>query len=630
MRPALSLAFVTVALLLTDTANCFYLPGIAPTEYEAGAPLQVFANKLVSSVNVVPYDYYSLPFCAPDDKTKSKRLSLGQVLMGERAEPTTYNIGMTVDQSCQTLCKKTYDAKEIGTLRKRIQDEYLVRLNLDNLPVVVRGRNELEEEVFRLGYPIGQKKDDLYCIFNHLEFTINYHKPTGSMFSSSSAEVFRVVGFEVKYKSVEHKMGANDTLSTCPVAESATAMCFTGKSAEVTYTYDVKFVESKLQWATRWDPLLNANPELKSIQWFSIINSLMISLFLTAMVAMILLRTVYLDFARYNNIDDEEEIQEESGWKLIHGDVFRPPAVSGLLAVLVGSGAQILVMTGVTLVFALLGFLSPSFRGGLLTTMLSLWVLSSAVCGYFSARIYSGLGGTNKRSVTLGSAFLFSGVTFVVFFALNFLLWVSGSTGAVPFFTLLLLLVMWFGISLPLNVIGAFIGYKQKAYEFPVRTNQIPREIPNQSTFSNWLFGVFSGILPFGVVFMELVFILNSIWQNEIFYFFGFLGAVFLILVLTCAEVSVVLTYLQLSKESYHWWWPAFISTASSGIYVFGYSIIFLFVQPELRGIHMMSTLIYAGYMLLGSLMFALGTGCIGFLSSFAFVRKIYGSVHID
>lgn len=620
---------VVLLLLTTTTTTAFYLPGIAPSEYDAGAPLKVFANKLVSSINVLPYDYYSLPFCQPEDKSKSKRLSLGQVLMGERAEPTTYNIGMKVDQQCQTLCKKNYDGKDIDLLKKRIADEYLARLNLDNLPVVVKGQNQLNEVVYQLGYPIGKKtEDDRHCIFNHLEFTILYHHPSGSMFDTK--DVFRVVGFEVKYMSVEHKKGENDTLSTCPVDEKATPMCLKGNTAEVTYTYDVIFQLSDVKWATRWDPLLKANPELQSIQWFSIINSLMISLFLTAMVAMILLRTVYLDFARYNNIDDEEEIQEESGWKLIHGDVFRPPAVSGLLSVLVGSGAQILVMAAVTLLFALLGFLSPSFRGGLLTTMLSLWVLSSAVCGYYSARIYSGLGGTNKRSVTLGSAFLFSGVTFVVFFLLNFLLWVSGSTGAVPFLTLLLLLVMWFGISLPLNVIGAFVGYKQKAYEFPVRTNQIPREIPNQSTCSNWLFGVFSGILPFGVVFMELVFILNSIWQNEIFYFFGFLGAVFLILVLTCAEVSVVLTYLQLSKESYHWWWPAFISTASSGIYVFGYSLVFLFTQPELKGIHLISTLIYTGYMLLGSIMFALGTGCIGFVSSFAFVRKIYASVHID
>lgn len=626
---ALSPTKLAFAALFLSTVHAFYLPGIAPTEYQEGATLPVMANKLVSSKNVVPFDYYSLPFCAPKDKSKSKRLSLGQVLMGERSEPTTFAISMKVDSTCAVLCTKNYDGKEVSNFVKRIEDEYIARLNLDNMPVIVKGTNELNEDVYQLGYPIGRKAaDKSICIFNHLRFTVNYHRPTGPMYKNKE-DVFRVVGFEVVPMSINHKLVA-DKVTTCPVNDSSTPSCFTGKTATITYTYDVVFKESATEWATRWDPLLKANAELKEIQWFSIINSIVISLFLTAMVAMILLRTVYLDFARYNNIDDDEEIQEESGWKLIHGDVFRPPAVSGLLAVFVGSGAQIIAMTAVTLVFALLGFLSPSFRGGLLTTMLSLWVLSSAICGYYSARIYSGLGGTNKRSVTLGSAFLFSGIVFVVFFALNFLLWVSGSTGAVPFLTLLLLLVMWFGISVPLNVIGAFVGYKQKVYEFPVRTNQIPREIPNASTYSNLFFGLFSGILPFGVVFMELVFILNSIWQNEIFYFFGFLCAVFLVLVVTCAEVSIVLTYLQLSKESYHWWWPAFISTASSGLYVFGYSLVFLFTQPGLEGIHFVSTLIYTGYMLLGSLMFALGTGCIGFMSSFAFVRKIYASVHID
>ena len=36
-----------------------------------------------------------------------------------------------------------------------------------------------------------------------------------------------------------------------------------------------------------------------------------------------------------------EEGQEETGWKLVHGDVFRPPALSGWLAVLVGTGVQV-------------------------------------------------------------------------------------------------------------------------------------------------------------------------------------------------------------------------------------------------------------------------------------------------
>ena len=49
-------------------------------------------------------------------------------------------------------------------------------------------------------------------------------------------------------------------------------------------------------------------------------------------------------------IDSGEDAQEEFGWKLVHGDVFRPPRKGMLLSVLLGSGTQILCMTGITLV----------------------------------------------------------------------------------------------------------------------------------------------------------------------------------------------------------------------------------------------------------------------------------------
>ncbi len=50
------------------------------------------------------------------------------------------------------------------------------------------------------------------------------------------------------------------------------------------------------------------------------------------------------------------------------------------------------------------------------------------------------------------------------------------------------------------------------------------------------------GILPFGAVFVELFFIVSSIWQHKFYYMFGFLLLVFLIFCITCAEVAVVST----------------------------------------------------------------------------------------
>lgn len=72
----------------------------------------------------------------------------------------------------------------------------------------------------------------------------------------------------------------------------------------------------------------------------------------------------------------------------VHGDVLRPPQRAGLLSVYVGTGAQLIGMALVTMVFAALGFLSPANRGGLMTAMLLLFVFMGLVGGYASARLY--------------------------------------------------------------------------------------------------------------------------------------------------------------------------------------------------------------------------------------------------
>lgn len=73
---------------------------------------------------------------------------------------------------------------------------------------------------------------------------------------------------------------------------------------------------------------------------------------------------IFMHLALIIYLQTLEEAQEESGWKLVHGDVFRAPSVSPmLLSVLAGSGLQILAMVISTMVCALLGLTSASNRG---------------------------------------------------------------------------------------------------------------------------------------------------------------------------------------------------------------------------------------------------------------------------
>ena len=193
------------------------------------------------------------------------------------------------------------------------------------------------------------------------------------------------------------------------------------------------------------------------------INSVIVVILLSAIVFGIFIRTLKRDISRYNDIEIEDT-QEEFGWKMIHGDVFRSPSNRMMLSVLIGNGAQVLFMASVTLVLAALGFLSPSNRGSLLTVMLVCYVLFGSVAGYISSRIYKLCGGQAWRQNVLMTSILVPGGAFLLVLLLNILFIAQKSSSAIPFGTLFSLIALWVLLNIPLCFIGAFIGFKQQVF----------------------------------------------------------------------------------------------------------------------------------------------------------------------
>ena len=114
----------------------------------------------------------------------------------------------------------------------------------------------------------------------------------------------------------------------------------------------------------------------------------------------------------------------------------------------------------------------------------------------------------------------------------------------------------------------------------------------------------------------------------QVYYLFGFLFLVLLILVATCAEISIVLCYFKLINEDYRWWWPSVLTSGASALYLYLYAIVYFFTKLDMT--KFTSALIYFGYMGLAAATFFLMTGTIGFFACFWFLRVIYGSIKVD
>ncbi len=154
------------------------------------------------------------------------------------------------------------------------------------------------------------------------------------------------------------------------------------------------------------------------------------------------------------------------------------------------------------------------------------------------------------------TAILFPGLLFCLIFTLNLFVWAQASSTALPFGTLVGLASLWLLVQVPLVYAGSWYGYvKTEAWQHPTRTNSIARQIPAQSWHTrNVQVVLLAGLVPFAVLFIELMFVLKSVWQDKsgYYYVFGFLSVVSTILIITVSEVTIIATYTQLCSEVSH------------------------------------------------------------------------------
>jgi len=539
------------------------------------------------------YPYYDLPFCKPAHgiETKKKVSGIGEVLEGNELRNSGLKLHFPDDEDRELVCELTLDGETATTFESMVDQQYWYELFLDDLPMWgMVGEVLRDEEHSRM-----EKH-----IFTHRSLSLAYN---GNRIVEANLTSENPVPIE--------------------------------KGRKLKFTYSVVWHNQPFKFFEH------------QIHWFSVFNSFMMVVFLCGLVGLILLRTLRSDLARYAKENDDLDLESmqglgdgDSGWKQIHGDVFRAPVNLVTFSALLGTGWQLLILVLCVILYAMAGRWHGHMyedRGEMVSTFIVCYALSSVVGGYVSGSFYRQYFSTPKaeaasqwQKTMVCTISLFPFIVCIVTSMLNGVAVYYDTISAIPLMVIVKMLSIWIFVSLPLSVVGTVAGrHWSGKYEPICRVNSIPRPIPTAAWWADaWFVIPAAGILPFGSIFIEMYFMFTALWSYKFYYVYGFVLLVYAILSMVTICTTIVAVYCILNAENYHWQWIAFGSAASTGGYVFAYSVYYFFYKTKMTGLLQISY--YYGYMGLFCVALSLMCGSIGTWGATLFVKKIYRNVKID
>lgn len=243
-----------------------------------------------------------MPFCEHHDNHDKEgavkhKQRLREAIAGDRRESSPYVVKYGVNVKSTVLCKKNYTQSDLQRFKESIANSYFFEMYVEDLPMCgffgdVQGDDVIAQDVGHIaetaGYGVTKPKGSSYVgegityLFPHLDFTFGMNN--GNIVSAS-----------VKTD-----------------ATKAIDISNTHNGKDVEYSYSVSWVKETLEWKHRMKSYTDSSFVTRSpeIHWLSIINSCVLVILLVAFLAIIFMRVLKNDFARYMDIE-EDAIEEE-------------------------------------------------------------------------------------------------------------------------------------------------------------------------------------------------------------------------------------------------------------------------------------------------------------------------------
>ena len=589
--------------------------------------INIQAGSLSSEQSIIPFGYNKLEICQSikDDK----RYTLAEILTGEELFNTDYFANIDENKFCDEICSNEFKENSINSIKKLIKREYYSNWYIDNLPagllIYNKKKKKYDIDYFK-GIPLGyfDKKDNKFYIYNHLQFHILINKIKNDKYNIVG---FNILPISIDYNSINKKnnkciFSKNNT--DYPLYEDIQKQEL--KEGNITFKYDTIFEISDIKFKSRWN---NYKKKYKKFRWAGLIYSNLLIIILSIIIFIIFSKNVKNDIDIYNYRVAKIESLDEFNWKQVYGDVFRAPSKRPMLfSSLIGTGFQLFLMICFSLFLGMFSYMSPDSGINLINFGIVSFFISGIPGGYMSTKFHRIFGGLNWAKISLLTSFLFPGTAIIIYSIIDTTLVLEKSNAAIDIKNILALFFFWFFLFTPLTLIGSFFAAKEKKKENEFTINVIPTLIPKKPFYLSVKFSPFiTGFICFGAIFFELNYIMNSIWKNETYFLATFLWISFFIFIIVNGEITILVIYWNLTKGDYNWWWKSFFLGASPLIYLFIYSIFYLF---SLKITRLSAFVIYFGIMNLIFIIAFFMFGSISTLMSYYFLRKIYKHIKMD
>ncbi|OBA23582.1 hypothetical protein METBIDRAFT_76571 [Metschnikowia bicuspidata var. bicuspidata NRRL YB-4993] len=636
--------FLTVILFFLTFLLAFDL--FAPKKYARGEKVSLLFNKIESDHTQLPYRYHDLPFVCYDKTQKAKTLLLGEVLKGDRFWESIYDLRFGVDQPCTHLCNMYTSLNGVARADHLIRNGYVVHWSLDGLPGATTFTSANRgSKYYAAGFPLGFVSGETAYLYNHVTIVVRYHREKSGLNA--------IVGFEIYPKSVNGNecptSSKNYKNLPLTVMKDEFGKPVTQKF-HIPYTYSVYWREdNSVTYNSRWDLYYDNETTATSsqIHMLSLVNSVLLKSDLQSETTIPIAYTDILGLLISSGL-----------WKNLVHEVMGPPSQVAFLSTLCASGIQCLVaMLSVVIIFTInnklslgLGPTSNTFFNNHQGAFFSCSIVILLASGFVSASLgiifHKLLSNdlpntvyTSSKTRVLSCAFagMFPFTIFSAVMVINLFVWAKESSNALPFGTIVILLLLFGIIELPLGILGGALGNRHefstdsifvKSYVQSLEKHVVCRRSIVMSPISSILA---FGLIPFGIVYVDLLFIFNSVWleKTTFYYKYGFLLLTILLLSVVVAESAIVATYISLTVyNNPKWQWLCFRVSSSIGWYIFGYSIYYFIYNLQMSDL--VSIIIYFSYMALVSAAVGVSCGAVGVTTALFFIRKIYGAVKRD